>query len=131
MAKSEAKNGACRFCGQQHIIENGADMTEPQLEECATMRCDCDDAKAYQETAKRRETAKQRAAELFGEGAGEFRQPDDVLASINSMIDMVCDKKAKHFQITFRTGLKCRIMQMAKDKIKVTRELSEVAEFEQ
>lgn len=60
MAK-EAKNAACRFCGQQHIIENGGEMTEPQLEECATMRCTCDDAKLYQETANRRGTAKQRA----------------------------------------------------------------------
>lgn len=68
--QAQAKNAACRFCGQQHIIENGSDMTEPQLEECATMHCNCDDAKVYQETANRRGTAKQRAKELFGENAG-------------------------------------------------------------
>lgn len=66
----EAKNAACRFCGQQHIIEDGGDMTEPQLEECATMRCTCDDAKLYQETANRRGTAKQRAGIVWRKRRG-------------------------------------------------------------
>lgn len=131
MAKNEAKNGACRFCGQQHIIENGGDMTEPQLEECATMRCDCDDAKVYQETANRRTMAKQRAQELFGDNAGEFKQTEEVLALINNGIDLVCDKVLKQVVVTIRTGLNCRIMQMAKDKIKIVRETSNAEAFEQ
>lgn len=106
-------------------------MTEQQLEECATLHCDCDDAKTYQEAALRRDTAKQRVDELFGEGAGEYRQPDDVLGTIKSMIDLICDKKAKNMTIVVRTGLKCRIMQMAKDKIKVIREISDTDSFEQ
>ena len=40
-----AKQGSCRFCGQQLIIENGDEMTEPQREEHATRNCDCDEAK--------------------------------------------------------------------------------------
>lgn len=130
MAK-EAKNAACRFCGQQHIIENGGDMTEPQLEECATMRCTCDDAKLYQETENRRGTAKQRAQELFGDNAGEYKQPEAVLELINNAIDLVCDKKMKQAAFKVRTGLNCRIMQMAKDKIKVVRETSNTEAFEQ
>lgn len=126
-----AKNGSCRFCGQQRIVENGDEMTEQQLEECATLHCDCDDAKTYQEAATRRDTAKQRVDELFGEGAGEYRQPDDVLGTIKSMVDLICDKKAKNMTIVVRTGLKCRIMQMAKDKIKVVREISDTDSFEQ
>lgn len=93
MAKGESKTGNCRFCGQSSIIEGGADMTEPQLEEAATMCCTCDDAKLYQETANRRGTAKQRAQELFGENAGEYKQPEDILELINNAIDLVCDKK--------------------------------------
>lgn len=132
MAKEmQAKNAACRFCGQQHIIENGSDMTDPQLEECATLRCNCDDAKVYQETANRRGTAKQRAQELFGENAGEFKQPESILEHIEKAIDLVCDKEAKQVVITIRTGLNCRIMQMAKDKIKIVRETSNAEAFEQ
>lgn len=66
MAKGESKTGNCRFCGQSSIIEGGADMTAPQLEEAATMQCTCEKAMAYQETANRRTVAKQRAEELFG-----------------------------------------------------------------
>lgn len=128
---NETKQGACRFCGQQLIIENGAEMTEPQLEEAATMRCDCDLAKGYQETANRRKTAKKRAQELFGEGAGQFAQPEEMLQLINSAIDLVCDKDAKQIVLTIKTGLKCRIMAMAKDKIKIVRETSGVDVFEQ
>ena len=53
MAKGESKTGNCRFCGQSSIIEGGADMTAPQLEEAATMQCTCEKAMAYQETANR------------------------------------------------------------------------------
>lgn len=131
MAKGESKTGNCRFCGQSSIIEGGADMTEPQLEEAATMRCTCDDAKLYQETANRRGTAKQRAQELFGENAGEYKQPEDILELIDNAIDLVCDKKMKQATFKVRTGLNCRIMQMAKDKIKVVRETSNTEAFEQ
>lgn len=128
---NETKQGACRFCGQQIIVENGAEMTEPQLEEAATMRCECDLAKAYQETANRRQTAKKRAQELFGEGAGQFALSEEILQLINGAIDLVCDKEAKQIILTIKTGLKCRIMAMAKDKIKIVRETSGVDAFEQ
>jgi len=55
---NETKQAACRFCGQQLLVENAEEMTQPQLEEAATMRCECDLAKSYQETANRRKTAR-------------------------------------------------------------------------
>ena len=112
------KTGTCRFCGQQLIVHGSEDMTAPQLEEAATMQCDCDDAKAYQETAQRRDKAKQRVKELFGEGAQNYRQPDVMLEAMFKAVDMICDKQAKQFVFTIRTGLKCRIMQMEKTKSK-------------
>lgn len=124
------KTGSCRFCGQQLIIQGSEEMTAPQLEEAVTMRCDCDDAKAYQETAQRRDKAKQRVKELFGEGAQNYRQPDVMLETMYKAVDMICDKQAKQFVFTIRTGLRCRIMQMAKDKIKVVREVSSNESFE-
>ena len=125
------KTGSCRFCGQQLIIQGSEEMTAPQLEEAVTMRCDCDDAKPYQETAQRRDKAKQRVKELFGEGAQNYRQPDVMLETMYKAVDMICDKQAKQFVFTIRTGLRCRIMQMAKDKIKVVREVSSNESFEQ
>ncbi|MCM1296463.1 MAG: hypothetical protein NC311_13075 [Muribaculaceae bacterium] len=130
MAKG-SKMGACRFCGQNVIVEDGAEMTAPQLEEAATMRCECDKAQEYQKSAKRRTVAKQRVKELFGEDAGEYQQPDTVQAIILNAVDAICDKKMKAAIVTIRTGLRCRIMQMAKDKIKVVREISDNNEFVQ
>ena len=46
-------------------------------------------------------------------------------------VDAICDKKMKVATVTIRTGLRCRIMQMAKDKIKVVREISDNNEFVQ
>lgn len=92
MAK-ENKTGACRFCGQSVIVEGGAGMTEPQIEEAATMRCECEKALEYQESANRRTAAKQRVNELFGEGAGEYKQPDAVQTIILNTVDAICDKK--------------------------------------
>lgn len=128
MAK-ESKTGACRFCGQSVIVNGGADMTAPQLEEAATMQCECEKALAYREAANRRSMAKQRVNELFGDAAGDYKQPEVVQQIVLNAVDAICDKKMKAATITIRTGLRCRIMQMAKDKIKVVREMSDNNEF--
>lgn len=130
-SKAGASSGACRFCGQSVIVEDGADMTAPQLEEAATMRCGCEKALEYQESANRRSVAKQRVGELFGEDAGEYKQPEAVRGILLNTVDAICDKKMKSAVVTIRTGLRCRIMQMAKDKIKVVREISDNNEFVQ
>lgn len=62
---------------------------------------------------------------------GEYKQPEKVLEHIEKAIDLVCDKEVKQVVITIRTGLNCRIMQMAKDKIKIVRETSNAESFEQ
>lgn len=130
MAKG-SNTGACRFCGQSVIIEDGAEMTTPQLEEAATMQCTCDEAIKYQQEKNRRIVAKQRVSELFGENAGEYKQPETVQTILLNTVDAICDKKMKTTVVTIRTGLRCRIMQMAKDKIKVVREISDNNEFVQ
>ena len=130
MAKG-SKPGACRFCGQNVIVEDGAEMTAPQLEEAATMLCGCDEAMKYQQEKNRRTVAKQRINELFGEDAGQYKQPVAVREIMLNAVDAVCDKKMKAATVTITTGLKCRIVQMAKDKIKVVREISDNNEFVQ
>lgn len=126
-----SKTGSCRFCGQNVMVEDGTEMTAPQLEEAATMLCGCDEAIKYQQEKNRRTVAKQRVNELFGEDAGEYRQPEAIRNIILNTVDAICDKKMKASTVTIRTGLRCRIMQMAKDKIKVVREVSDNNEFVQ
>lgn len=57
-----AAQGTCRFCGQQILVEDGEGMTEPQRDECATLHCECDDAKVYQEAALRRRSGRTQTA---------------------------------------------------------------------
>ena len=127
----EQQTGTCRFCGQTQMIQSEETLTAPQLEEAATMQCECDAAIAYKEVANRRKVAKKRVEELFGNEAGEFKQSDKVVEEIMAAVDLVCDKLIKNITVTIRSGLKCRIMIMAKDKIKVVREASSNESFEQ
>ncbi len=114
MAKG-SKPGACRFCGQNVMVEDGAEMTAPQLEEAATMLCGCDEAIRYQQEKNRRTVAKQRINELFGEGAGEYKQPETVREIMLNVVDAICDKKMKAVTVTIRTGLCCRVMCCSSD----------------
>lgn len=123
--------GVCRFCGQSRIIEDGAELTEAQLAEAATMLCQCDSAKEYQAAANRRIISKQRIDELFGDGTGTYEQPESAINLAKAAVDLVCDRRAKQVVITFKAGLNVKIMRMAKDKIKVVREISETNTFEQ
>lgn len=102
MAK-ESKSGACRFCGQNVIVEDGAEMTAPQLEEAATMLCGCEEAIKYQQEKNRRTVAKQRINELFGGDAGEYKQPETVREIMLNSVDAICDKKIKVVTVTIRT----------------------------
>lgn len=92
-SKAGASYGACRFCGQSVIVEDGAEMTALQLEEAATMLCGCDEAIKYQQEKNRRTVAKQRINELFGEDAGEYKQPETVREIMLNAVDAICDKK--------------------------------------
>lgn len=67
-SKTGASSGACRFCGQSVIVEDGAEMTAPQLEEAATMLCGCDEAIKYQQEKNRRTVAKQRVGGIVWRG---------------------------------------------------------------
>lgn len=125
------QTGICRFCEQSVMVEHEKKLTVPQLEEEATMLCGCEGALQYQESINRRETAKQRVRELFGDGAGNYRQTEAVQTILLNAVDAICDKKMKAAVVTVRTGLRCRIIQMAKDKIKVVREIGDNDEFAQ
>ncbi|MEZ3435701.1 MAG: hypothetical protein K1W34_13995 [Lachnospiraceae bacterium] len=89
------QTGICRFCGQSVMVEHEKKLTAPQLEEEATMRCGCEGALQYQESANRRETAKERVKELFGDEARDYRQPEAVQTILLNIVDAVCDKKNK------------------------------------
>lgn len=50
----ETKKGACRFCGQNKMIEVPNGYTQEEIDEEVTCECKCDEAKAYQEKKERK-----------------------------------------------------------------------------
>lgn len=128
---AEQITGACRFCGQSIILQNGENMTEPQREECATRKCECEEAVAYTAAAEREGKAIERVNELFGEGSGTARQSEAVLKELEEAVKLVNKKEVKEVTIVIRTGFKATIKAMAKDKIKVSRQQSNIEAFEQ
>lgn len=129
--KNKNMTGACRFCGQQQIIDTADDLTPPQLEEKATRQCECDAAVEYTRQVTKKDRASKRVKELFGEGAGDDKMPTEVVAGINSFAEMVCDKKIKEITVTIRSGEKARIKMMAKDKVKIERSKTKNESFEE
>lgn len=130
--KAGSKIGTCLFCGQSIIVDGGEEITEQQLREYATMKCSCDAAQKYQENVMRRDLAKERIGELFGEGAEEeFQQPENVRGLLLDAVDAVCNEDIKSVTVTIRKGLKCKIAWTATDKLKVTRDVSKNSEFVQ
>ena len=61
------ESGACRFCGQLMALEYEKDiiLTAEELNETATLKCSCDEAKEFQFKYGQRIKAKNRIDKLF------------------------------------------------------------------
>ena len=101
----ETKKGACRFCGQNKMIEVPNGYTQEEIDEEVTCECKCDEAKAYQEKKEREErleaqklSAKGTTFELFH---NDFPEVEEIL---NNAIPLLVTKKVK--KMTINTGTK-------------------------
>lgn len=129
--ETKAVTGVCRFCCQTRVIDGGADMTEGEKTEKATMYCNCDAAKVYRERMQRMSLAEQSIEVLFGEGEGSFAQPGVVTQLMKIGVSAMNDGDIKSMTINLNKGLKCKIAVVADDKIKVLREVKSVVERKQ
>jgi len=115
------KRGACRFCGQQKIIEVPETLEQEEIDEEVTLECRCAEARGYQEKREREEktqaqmvSAKGTVYELFHE---EFPEIEDVL---NECIPLLVNLKAR--KILVNTGKKVTAsVSISKGTIKVER----------
>ncbi len=58
--------GTCRFCGQTYQLETSGRCSEEQLNEWATEKCDCSEAKEEREVKAAEEKAAKNIERLFG-----------------------------------------------------------------
>lgn len=114
--------GICKFCGQHRIVDVPDNFTECEVNEEATLYCNCNDSKAYRERKEKEEqiemaktSAKGTTFELFHE---EFPKIEDIL---NYSMDALTQKKFKKLTITTGGKTKASIT-FSKDTIKVERE---------
>ena len=119
--RMETKKGACRFCGQNKMIEVPNGYTQEEIDEEVTCECKCDEAKAYQEKKEREErleaqklSAKGTTFELFH---NDFPEVEEIL---NNAIPLLVTKKVK--KMTINTGTKVTAtIGISKGTIKVER----------
>ncbi len=122
--------GACRYCGQvQNLtgpIEWGADLNEH-----ATRRCECPDARRYNdsiifaEKRKRdREFALNQAAdvieEMFGDssiGYGKIPVRAEIKALLHETAALIYDRRLKDATISVTSCVKVKISRSSKDKL--------------
>lgn len=65
--------GSCKFCGQTHPFETIGNATEEQLDEWATEKCNCPDAKEQRKLKESERKAEMNIEKLFGNrDAGEI-----------------------------------------------------------
>ena len=114
--------GICKFCGQHRIVDVPDNFIECEVNEEATLNCNCNDSKAYKERKEKEEqikmaktSAKGTTFELFHE---EFPEIEDIL---NYSMDALTQKKFKKLTITTGGKTKASIT-FSKDTIKVERE---------
>lgn len=117
----ETKKGACRFCGQNKMIEVPNGYTQEEIDEEVTCECKCDEAKAYQEKKEREERLE--AQKLSAQGTtfelfhNDFPEVEQIL---NKTIPLLVTKKVK--KLTVNTGTKVTdTIGISKGTIKVER----------
>jgi hypothetical protein len=119
--RMETKKGACRFCGQNKMIEVPNGYTQEEIDEEVTCECKCDEAKAYQEKKEREERLE--AQKLSAQGTtfelfhNDFPEVEHIL---NKTIPLLVTKKVK--KLTVNTGTKVTAtIGISKGTIKVER----------
>lgn len=115
---------ACRYCGQAIQI-CAAELTAAEMEESATLSCNCDEAKAYQETLGEISNAKALVVELFGDSAVEYGfkplAKEKVIDFLNDVIEMVGFRRIHSATVQIFGGVKAKVSRSASGKIYVER----------
>ena len=64
---SEIQIGTCKFCGQTYQLETSGMCSQEQLDERATEKCDCGEAKETREMKEAEDKAIKNIEKLFGQ----------------------------------------------------------------
>lgn len=139
----EITYGACKYCGQINSHPYADYHSQEQANECATLSCDCLEAKKYTENIQAKKKAEEdrkqalkRAEEqienLFGSGAVEYGLlpvGSDIRELMLRSSVMIYDGILKDLAINISSCVKVKISKSAKGKLTFMR--SDAAVFKQ
>ena len=126
----QEQTGYCRFCGQAGIVRTMVGWSEDRINEQVTIQGQCENAQAYAKAIERKEKAKKRINELFGEGA-EKPVKGNVVEILLLTVDAIEDKAMKGITVDVGHGIKAKVSKMAKESIKVERSENKKTTYEE
>ena len=117
----QTKNGMCRFCGQNRIVEVPNNFTQEETDEEVTLVCPCEGAKAYREKKEKEEKTEEQKLSAMGTTFELFHEDfPEVEQLMNSIIPLLVTGKMK--KVNIDTGTKTKASISIKDgTIKVER----------
>ena len=131
--------GACRFCGQMSTTKPQGLKNHTQLDELATMVCNCAGAQKYKAEKKAEQERKQdlirtenQIKKLFGTGAESFgvqQVESEILPLLMKIATFVYDGYIKDACININANIKTKISRSGKSKLSITR--SDASTFKQ
>lgn len=123
------QTGYCRFCGQAGIVRTMQGWGEERINEDATLNCQCEAAQNYSKAVARKQKAKQRINELFGEKAEKPLK--NSVVELLLTVDAIEDKAMKGITVDAGHGTRAKVSKMAKESIKVERSENKKTTYEE
>lgn len=121
--------GACRFCGQIRTMEATAYATPEDIEETATLECDCTEARIYAKKQSRKKRALERVIELFGDEQNPEKNYE-IIELMSKAIDCLTEYRIEGVSISIGAGVRAKLVQAA-NGIKIERSYTNKQSFEE
>lgn len=119
---SEIQIGECKFCGQTYQIETSGMCSQEQLDEWATERCDCGEAKETREMKKAEDKAVKNIEKLFGQY--------DTGAILKAAVHSVAICAVDSVVVNVGNGVKATLKLNSKGKVQVQKTVTETNTLE-
>lgn len=115
---SEIQIGSCKFCGQSYQIETSGVCSQERLDEWATEKCDCGDAKEEKKRKEQEIKAELNIEILFG---GEGGAVKILRAAVHPVAECTVDSVT----VNIGNGVKGTIKLTSKGKIQIKKTKTE------
>lgn len=118
---SVTKTGICEYCGQSQMVECEENTTEKRVNELASEKCGCSEAKEARELRMSEEKARQNVEKLFG----KYDAADVLKAAVHPVAICAIDSVT----VNVGNGVKGTVL-LSNGKVKVKKVVTTTNELE-